>query len=439
MKKFTEKLAESISFKLFTIVVLVLLLLIPTAFVKSLIKEREATRNSVIYEISSKWGNQQTVTGPFITVPYYTYYKKDKEVIKQQSFAHFLPEQLNITGNLNPEIRYRGIYKVIVYNSELEIRGNFLAPSFKEWKVRPEDILWDEAYLAMGISDMRGIKDELKINFDNATYDVSPGVPNLDLISKGINSKIKLADKDSFDFNFKLNLNGSEALKFIPIGKTTNVEINSDWNTPSFDGEFLPDPRNVSDSGFQANWQVLQVNRTFPQKWTGSKYNIYDSQFGVKLLFPVDQYLKSFRAAKYAIMFIGLTFVVFFFSEILNKKRIHPIQYLLVGIAICVFYVLLISLAEHFGFATAYIVGGSATIGLITLFSKSVFKSTKLALMLMSILIALYTFLFTILQLQDYSLLLGSLGLFIVLGAIMYLSRKIDWYKPIQRDNNSIE
>jgi inner membrane protein len=228
-------------------------------------------------------------------------------------------------------------------------------------------------------------------------------------------------------------------LKFVPVGKTTDIEISSVWNTPSFTGAFLPDERQINDSGFVAKWNILQLNRNFPQTWVNNKYNIEESAFGVNLLLPVDQYQKSMRSAKYAIMFIALTFIIFLFVEILNKKRIHPVQYILVSFGLLLFYTLLLSLAEHIGFNLAYVISGAAIVGLITSYSQSIFKKTKLTLIMGGALSFLYIFLFVVLQLQDFALILGSIGLFIILAIIMYLSRKIDCYSPISQEKNPEE
>lgn len=213
----------------------------------------------------------------------------------------------------------------------------------------------------------------------------------------------------------------------------TLVRIQSKWNTPSFDGAFLPDKRTIDKDGFSATWTILHLNRNFPQQWKDNEYLIADWSFGVDLLFPVDQYQKSYRSAKYAIMFIALTFLTFFFSEVLNKIRVHPIQYLLIGFALCIFYSLLISLSEHIGFGLAYLIGSIAIITMITAYSASILKDKILTALVSFILIALYVFLFTILQLEAYSLLMGSIGLFIVMSVIMYLSRNVDWYSPISK------
>ncbi|GAH21121.1 unnamed protein product, partial [marine sediment metagenome] len=186
---------------------------------------------------------------------------------------------------------------------------------------------------------------------------------------------------------------------------------------------------------FRAKWNVLYLNRDYPQKWKGNSYNIFNSAFGVKLLMPVDEYQKTMRSVKYAVMFISLTFMIFFFVEVINKKRIHPVQYILVGLALVIFFTLLLSLSEHINFNFAYLIASIATILLITAYSKTIFKSNFLTILMGSVLLILYGFMYTILQLQDYSLLLGSIGLFIVLAVAMYLSRKIDWYSLSSNSN----
>jgi inner membrane protein len=224
---------------------------------------------------------------------------------------------------------------------------------------------------------------------------------------------------------------------FVPVGIETEVECSSEWNNPSFTGNFLPDSREVSENGFKANWKILHLNRNFPQKWTGTDFNIYSSVFGVEFLIPVDDYQKTMRTAKYAIMFITFTFLSFFLIELLNKKAIHPIQYLLIGFSLLVFYTLLLSLTEHMMFNLAYIIAGLANIILISAYTKSVLKSTQQTFIILGILLLLYGYLFVVLQLQDYALLMGSIGLFIVLATLMYLTRKIDWFSVLKTSNTN--
>ena len=442
-EKINQKIKNSITIRLLSIGFLVLILLIPTSMIESLIREREYRRGDVIREVSSKWGGSQTITGPILTIPYIKYVKdQDKNLIKTKAYAHFLPDDLNVDGTLTPEIRYRSIYEIIVYNTNLKLNGNFPAPDFAQLGVNENYVLWDEAFVSLGIPDMKGIRDNINLNWDNKAYAFNPGIETNDVIGSGVSTKVNLlkeieatqdeteADtlKKNYPFSFDLNLNGSSFLNFIPVGKETNIDITSNWAHPSFSGASLPDEREITKDGFTAHWKELHLNRNYPQQWLGNIHNVNNSSFGVDLLLPVDEYQKSTRSAKYAIMFISFTFLIFFFIEIRNKKRIHPIQFILVGLALTIFYALLVSLSEHLHFNSAYLISSAAIILMIGLYSITIFKNKKLTALMTGVLILLYGFIYTILQLEDYALLMGSIGLFIVLAIIMYLSRKIDWY-----------
>lgn len=437
---FNSWIKNSITFKLFTTGFLILILLIPTYMIRFLIHERENRRYTTIEEISSKWGREQTIAGPILTVPYGKYSKeKGEKVLKSVNHAHFLPDELNIDGNISPEIRYRGIYETVVYKSNLKFTGKFPSPNFKDLNIPDDNVLWEDAFISLGIPDMRGIEKNIEINMNNNIYSFTPGIETKDIIDSGLSAQVPIKSGDnpekSYEFSFDINLKGSKELNFIPLGKETNVKLTSNWNNPSFDGAFLPDEREITDNGFSAKWNVLYLNRDYPQKWKGNSYNIFNSAFGVKLLMPVDEYQKTMRSVKYAVMFISLTFMIFFFVEVINKKRIHPVQYILVGLALIIFFTLLLSLSEHINFNFAYLIASIATILLITAYSKTIFKSNFLTILMGSVLLILYGFMYTILQLQDYSLLLGSIGLFIVLAVAMYLSRKIDWYSLSSNSN----
>ena len=401
--------------------------------ITGLIDERVWTRDSAIEEVSSKWGLGQTVSGPVLTIPYYFYYKDENDkIVRSTEYAHFLPNGLNINGEVFPQQRHRGIYDIVVYNTRLHIEGYFPLPDFSEWDVAEHDILWDDAELEMGIPDMRGIQKGIDLEWDGQQYAFNPGINNNEVLASGVSVRVPVysvdSSKSNISFSCDIDLNGSGELYFTPLGKETNIELVSKWTEPGFDGAFLPDTHRVDQNGFYARWNVLHLNRNYPQKWRGGDQHIDDSAFGVRLLLPVDQYLKSTRSAKYAILIISLTFLIFFFIEVLNAKRIHPIQYILVGLALCIFYALLLALSEHITFNTSYLIAGVAVIGLITLYTRAIFKSTRISLFLCGILILLYGFVFTVLQLQDYALLMGSIGLFIILAVVMWLSRKIDWY-----------
>jgi inner membrane protein len=279
---------------------------------------------------------------------------------------------------------------------------------------------------------MRGIQDRVDLQWNGQAYPFDPGIGTTDLVAAGISTRVPVElsglESRQYTFSLTLKLNGSSELHFIPVGKETNIDLKSNWNDPSFDGAFLPDKREVNEKGFTAHWRVLHLNRNYPQAWKGSQYDITYSKFGVKLLLPVDRYLKSTRSVKYASLFIVLTFLIFFILEIINQFRIHPIQYILVGLGLVLFYVLLLSFSEHIGFGPAYLVASAGIILMITLYAKTIFKFLKLALLLGGVLVILYTFIYVILQLSDYALLVGSIGLFLALALLMYLTRKVDWH-----------
>jgi inner membrane protein len=404
--------------------------------IKGLIHERENVQNDAISEVSAKWGENQTISGPYISIPYYKYVKEyskkdsvEKLVLIKENI-HILPSELSIDGIINPESRYRGIYEIVVYNSVLHIKGTFNLSDMSELDIAKENIQFDKAYLSLGISDLRGIEKQINLSWNNQTYSFNPGVVSDDIIASGINANIDLDSKDSmlYEFSLSIDLKGSQLLYFTPVGKVTDIRMASSWSNPSFNGSFLPDTREVSDTGFVAGWNVLHLNRNYPQMWTGSNYSVESSSFGIDLLLPVDSYQKSYRSIRYAILFIAFTFITFFFIEVLNKVFIHPVQYILVGIALVVFYTLLLSISEYLNYNVAFIISAMATILLIAGYLKAILKSNKLTLLISAILFILYAFIFVIIQLQDFSLLIGSVGLFVILGLIMFYSRKIDWY-----------
>jgi len=321
-----------------------------------------------------------------LAVPYGEFTKKNNEIIETKKYAYFLPEELNITGEINPEIRYRGIYKTILYNSSLSINEFFTQPVFTDLNIKESDIYWDEAFIMVGVSDMRGIQNPVMINWNNNGKYVNPGILSDEVIPSGFHLGVEVQGPDTYRFEFDLDINGSETLNFTTLGKQTLVSLQSGWKNPGFEGAFLPDERVIDENGFEAKWKILNLNRNYPQKWTGAKYKIEESAFGVRLILSVDQYQKTMRSIKYAIMFIALTFMVFFFFEILNKYRIHPIQYLLIGLALCVFYILLLSLSEHIGFNLAYLIGSISIITMITVYSISILKKVGRSLILSGVL-----------------------------------------------------
>ncbi|MEM7550559.1 MAG: cell envelope integrity protein CreD [Bacteroidota bacterium] len=426
---------NSVSLKLITIAILVMLLLIPSSMIESIIHERANLSEQAITEVSGKWAGDQLVNGPVLIVPIVYEYKSKKEEEPDEviRYLHILPEDLNVSGTLNPEILKRGIYDVAVYESEMKVEGEFLLNQ-KVDRDHLKEIKWNDAHLAIGISDMRGIKDNIVVHWDKKRYKAEPGSRISNRTLSGVT--VDLPDLfpkrgEAVKFNFGLKLKGSRNLSFIPLGNETKVDLESGWSSPSFNGNFLPDHREITEAGFTANWKILQLNRNFPQSWVGGylSLNIQESAFGVDLFMPLDDYKKAIRSEKYAVMTIFLTFLIFFLVEVMNGKKIHPFQYTLVGLSLCLFYVLLISISEHSSFNKAYMISALATTAMITLYSRSIFKSAGSTALMSVTLIGVYCFLFVTLQLADYALLMGSVGLMLILSATMYFTRNINWYK----------
>lgn len=432
MKDALSRITSSASFKFVIIGILSLLLLIPVAKIRNLILERQERSALAVREVSEKWALDQCITGPYLTIPL-----KDTRILNEKeenvwSQLHALPEQLSIFGKVVPEEKKRGIYKTVVYESALHISGHLRLPATLLEQIGEQEIVNNTLYLCLGITDLRGIK-EVSIEVDGQAVEEMPGLPTADLTSKGIHIPLSpdILSTEIIPFFVDLRLDGSSELSFVPVGKTTEVEIESNWPDPSFGGAFLPVPvkTNIVPEGFQASWKVNYLNRSYPQHWYNQAASLADSSFGVRFLIPVDHYQKSMRSIKYALMFIALSFLIFFLTELITGVRLHPIQYLLVGMALVVFYTLLISLAEHLGFDPAYLISSLATVLLIALYVSSSTGRSRQGMITGSLLLVLYAFLYTTLQMQDFSLLFGSVGIFAVIATIMFVSRKVNWYR----------
>lgn len=418
---------NSVGLKISIIGFIILLMLIPSFMIKDLMRERQGRHREAVREVTQKWGESQRIGGVILTVPCIESYKIEDKIIYKTKYLNILPDMLNITGDVSSDHLHRGIFNVLVYNTKLHFSGRFDSISLPETEYSECEIVWNKAELVLGVSDTRGINQNILINWNDKQIAALPGSSKSDVLKNGVHVPLKVNTGKVNTFDFDIDLNGSGLLSFLPLGKETNVELTSTWPHPQFDGAYIPKKRNLTESGFEASWKVLQHSRNFPQIWVG-KDNISDSAFGVELIEPVDVYLKSMRAVKYSMLFVILTFLVFLFSELIINKKAHPIQYIMVGAALCVFFSLLIALSEQISFNMAYLIASVTIIGMISLFSISVFQNTRVSLIVLLVLSVLFTFLFVIVQMADYSLIFGNVGLVIVLALVMYVSRKIDWY-----------
>ncbi|MGB5418088.1 cell envelope integrity protein CreD [Algibacter sp.] len=445
--KFGNWLKTSITARMLIVGFLSFVLLIPLFFIQDLIRERSHRQTQVINEINQQWGNEVLIYGPILKVPYKTYQEKtvtDKktkavytETIEDIKNAYFFPEKLNINSTINPEEKKRGIYTTAVYNSKMNITGAFTKPVFSDIDINDKDILWDKAKIIIQSSNVKGV-NEANLNLDSTNYELTSkynGKKNYNtnqlvlhtLETKTLN-KNQLLFQKPLSFNINFNIKGSEQIRFIPTGKQTEAEITSNWQTANFFGEFLPfNDDKINKDGFHAKWKILDLNRPFSQEHYNGIPDLKEFAFGVNFMIPVDEYQKSERSAKYGFLVIGLTFLVFFLIQTLSKINIHPFQYLMIGLALTMFYTLLVSISEHSNFLKAYLIAGISVIALITLYSKSILKTFKFPLFIGLSLTALYTFIYVIIQLENYALLVGSIGLFLILTSVMYVSRKIDW------------
>lgn len=430
---------ESVLVKLFIIAVLILLLLIPSSWIQTLIKERQETQQQAIDDISDKWSGSQLIQGPILIVPYKKEYKEldanKHEVTKiENETLYVLPQNLQIKADVKTDILHRGMYDAVVYNSNVLIRGNFSQVELIKAGINPALVQYDKVKLAFSVSDLKGLKSNPVVEVQNQKLSAEPIFGAETPFEKGLQVSFTLPKEQEVAFNFNLDLKGSNGLSFLHTGKTTDVEVHSNWSNPSFDGRYLPDERKVDKAGFNSKWRMLYYNRPFPQQWANdtsmlSKKSSEGAIFGVKLRLPVDQYQKTMRTTKYSTLIILLTFVSLFFTELIRKQRIHVFNYILIGAAMVIYYTLLLSFSEQLGYNIAYLIASVATIVLIAVFTASLLKNKAMALLFGFILTTFYGFIFILIQLEELSLMIGSILLFIIIALLMYFSRKINWEK----------
>ncbi|MBI1342955.1 MAG: cell envelope integrity protein CreD [Terrimonas sp.] len=403
---------------------------IPTLFINSIINERSARQKDAINDISNKWASRQSVTGPLLWVPYFEEIKDNKggiETVKRS--AWFMPDKMKAFADIKPEKRHRSIYQVAVYRSDITISGLFNPLGWETLNIPSDKMLWKEAKLVFSVSDhARGINEDVYLVWDGTRILCNPLSSGETAMGEALAAPLPDMETGALkqhSFSLQFSLNGSQELLFKAGARETNITMASGWKDPSFTGIKLPDERTVSDSGFTASWKYM--NRTVPMVWKDHYNDLGDVSFGAALIIPVDGYDKTERSVKYALLCIVLTFAAFFLIESIYKKPLHLIQYGLAGLALVLFYTLLLSISEYLGFNLAYLIAGTATIGLVAWFVGGIMKSARLATFIGFVLTVVYGYIFTIIQLQDFALLMGSLGLFVALAIIMYFSRKLQW------------
>lgn len=447
METSKKKITQSLTFKGITIVFLTLILLIPGNIIQDLITERQDRSINTIQKINDKWSNAQTLCAPLLVIPYTTTrLDADNKTFYEEHTFHITPKELNINTILTPEERHYGIYKAILYKSNIHFEGSF--SGLAGLNIENSKIHFEKAQIVIGVTDLRGITQNPDFKINGKVFETTVGNARLFSVLGG--DEVVLSSRsyyhettdnvsvktlvvnmqntnwnDSLQFECTLQLNGSRSINFIPVGQNTSVTVNGQWVSPSFTGSFSPES-NIDAKQFTANWSILSFNREIPKTW--SDYNVpelHQSSFGVSLIETNDHYQQNMRSAKYALMFIVLTFIVFFFAEIFTKKSIQFFQYVLVGISLVLFYTLLLSLSEQTGFGLAYLIASASTILLITIYFYSLIKQKTITLILAGVMFVLYAILYIILQIEDFALLFGSIFLFLTLCVIMFASNKI--------------
>lgn len=436
--------------------------------ITGVIEERKTYNVDYPREYMGAGAGSQTLTGPVLTVPYRYPVVEEKQVsasdekevaaaeaaliagkkavppkgtkiIKVTRIAtgnlHFFPDNLSVSGNLVPHIRDGGKFKSVLYTTELEVKGNFDTSDLKKKKINDSDLNWQDAYLTFGISDLRGISKQTSVEFAGQKYKFTPGTNGLTLFENGQYATLNGLEKGgSFPFQFKLNLRGSRDINVFPAGKDNKISLQSPWREPSFTGGFLPTHASYSENGFKSLWEVSYFSRNLPQIWsdTDPQINASLAQYmvGVVLETPIDFYQTTVRAVKYGSLFIALTFLTFFIFEMLYKIRVHEIQYLLVGLALSIFFLLLIGISEWLPFMWAYILAAVPTVVQITWYTQAFSKMSNSHLwkVIAGTLTVLYIYLYVLLQLENFSLLFGAIGLFLVLSVVLYVIRNFNWY-----------
>ncbi|MDR1010329.1 MAG: cell envelope integrity protein CreD [Opitutaceae bacterium] len=440
---------HTLALKLATIVAFALLLLLPLFLVRNTLNERQTRYNEAVASITGPWGGRQHIIGPILVVPFTQRTEvenrvaattataaiagntriKEKTPRAHQREACFLPAQLNIQGTLAPHRLKRSIHTAHVYSASLRITGKFDKPSFAFPDIEDAQPDWTRARVCFAISDLRGVRESLTLVWAGENVSLQPG----DGYSGGVGLHAMLPSeiaRDGGEFSFDLTLNGNDSLMVAPLARSTKMHLTSPWPDPSFCGDYLPVSRNITPAGFDALWETSYYARTVPQQWHGDPmtydtHTLAKGSFGVRMQPAISAYRIVERAIKYGILFIALTFTVFFLFEAVAGLRLNALNYLLVGATLCVFFLGLLALSEFIPFGAAYAISGVTAIVMIGLYCARILRGARRALAVSALLGGVYAYLYFVLRMEDFALIAGTAALFAVLGAVMYATRKI--------------
>ncbi|MBI9107411.1 MAG: cell envelope integrity protein CreD [Spirochaetales bacterium] len=449
MKNRISGITDSQGFKAGTLVGLTLIMLIPITMVVSLISERSYRAASVKEEISSSAGGILQFAGPVIKVPgkrsiekifINSEGRKSSEFYEEEFTLWFTPEDLEIEIDLDTENKFRGIFYSPVFTGEISLSGRFNLGSIDEELEDNEKLHPENAELIIPFSNQKGIRGINKAEWNGTEVTLHPGNRGLNLSSGGIYTEVPFSlagneAKPVTDFSFKIMIRGAGKVSILPLATSTSVDIRADWPAPSFGGFCLPDSHNITDERFSARWNCSSLSSGIPVKWNDQRvfdeYSLMSSYIETDFINVHDHYGQNERAAKYAILFILIPFITLFLFEHFFDRRIHIIQYILAGIANIIFYLLLLSLSEHISFNLSYLISSAAVTLMLCLYFYSVLRDSRAAA-IAPVMIFVYLFLFITLQSEDWALLIGASGVFVITGFIMFITRKIDFYQSRQ-------
>lgn len=423
--------------KLAAIAVLSFLLLLPLSMIEAQISARSARQAEVTRNIAESAAGAQTLVGPVLAIRYRERVQR-KDTDKAGEVRHEIverthivpPQKLIVDGEIETEIRSRGLYAARLFHLGARIAGNIEVPP-QLGLGNASQLLDASATLVFGIADPRGVGDDPAATVNGKPVRFSTGTQEL-IPGQGVHvplGAVDLANGQRFDFSIPLTLTGSERLAIAPTASLTSVSLRSNWPHPSFQGRFLPTSRTISAAGFDARWQVSHLARDFNRALAAGRSGAGGETLDISFVDPVNVYLKSERAVKYGVLFVVLTFAAFFLTEVLRRLPIHPMQYLLVGLALAMFFLLLIALSEHLPFVAAYGVSALACVTLIATYLSGALGSRLRGAAFGGAIAGLYGVLYGVLVSEDNALLMGTLILFAALAATMLATRRFDWYR----------
>lgn len=430
------KWTQTVTAKVLGIGVLALLMTIPLMQVRELVRERQQLREGAIAQIAQGWGGAQVLGGPVLVVPTIQPVPVAQGQLPQwrAGSESMLADALKLDVAMVVETRSYGIYAAPVFVATVKLGGQFRAQDLAQFR-RAGNAQWQggKAELSLAVGDLRGLQEvsELRINgqparFESSAERLGPW-PNV-----VVPIDLDVLGDQPIDVQITLKLAGTEALQLLPLARSTDVTVRAPWSDPSFVGAALPLEHAIDATGFSAHWHLLDLNRSYGQHWTDTDSDmsaaLQASTFGVQLYQPVDVYQRNVRAGKYGLLFVAMTFVAFFLFEVLKRLRVHPVQYLLVGAALATFYVVLLALSEQIGFGPAYALAAAAVAVLVGGYAMAVLRARRAGLLLGGVLGLIYAMLYGLIAAEQYALLIGALVLLAMVGLMMYLTRRIDWY-----------